>query len=122
MKNSNIKKLTHKEIKDLALKVSNFLKDQKCQDVVTLDLAGVSNWTDFFVIATVASKAHASGVLRHLNDFFKEEDMDMSISKKSSEDSWIFIDCPGIGIHIMNNESREFYNLEKLWSMAQKLD
>ncbi|MBN2651277.1 MAG: ribosome silencing factor [Spirochaetales bacterium] len=111
-------------VREDALKISRFLEDQKCQDVVVLDLLEHSSWTDFFIICTVGSKAHASGVLKYLNDFLYDiyNDVNIVVNKKSCEKSWIFIDCPGIGIHIMNNESRDFYNLENLWYMAEKLN
>jgi len=92
------------------------LREHNGQDVSVLDLRGINNWTDFFVIATVTSKTHMDGLERHIKDFCGENNIDIiGSSRKNADDEWRLIDLGSIIIHLMTNAAREFYDLERLW-------
>jgi ribosome-associated protein len=97
------------------------LREHNGQEVSVLDLRGINNWTDFFVIATVTSKTHMDGLERHIKDFCRENDIEIlgKSGKKSAvndiDNEWHLIDLGGIIIHLMTARTREFYELERLW-------
>jgi len=92
------------------------LKEHNGQDVSVLDLRGINNWTDFFIIATVSSKTHMDGLERHIKDFCHENDVSIfGSTRKNTDDEWRLIDLGQIIIHLMNKQAREFYELERLW-------
>ncbi len=100
--------------------IAEFLTDRKCSDIAILDLRPECSWTDCFVIATVNSNAHLRGVAHHLWGALNE--LGISVNnrqKRLDSEGWELIDCGHIIIHLMNNEMREFYALEKLW---QRID
>ena len=109
------------ESQTAALFAANFaelLHEHKGQDVSVLDLRGISNWTDFFVIATTSSKTHMDGLERHIKEFCREKNIDMFGSLKpgkSGDDEWRIIDIGWVIIHLMTKQAREFYELERLW-------
>jgi ribosome-associated protein len=96
--------------------LGELLKEHNGQDVSVLDLRGISNWTDFFIIATVSSKIHMDGVERHIKDYCRENKIELfGSSRKNADDEWRLIDLGFAIIHLMNNRARQFYELERLW-------
>ena len=101
----------------LSSDIGVLLREHKGDDVSVLDLRGINNWTDFFVIATVSSKTHMDGLERHIKDFCSEKKITiLGSSRKSADDEWRLIDLGSIIIHLMNRRVREFYELERLWT------
>jgi ribosome-associated protein len=96
--------------------LGDLLREHKGQDVSVLDLRGINNWTDFFIIATVSSNAHTDGLERQIKDFCRENKIDiLGCSRKSTDDEWRLIDLGFTIIHLMKKRAREFYDLERLW-------
>jgi ribosome-associated protein len=103
--------------KNLPDTLAELLREHKGQDVTVLDLREINNWTDFFVIATVSSITHMKGLERHIKEFCHEEKVDiLGSSRKQTDDQWRLIDLGSIIIHLMTADSREFYDLERLWT------
>jgi len=99
-----------------AKQLSELLQAHNGQDVSLLDIRGINDWADFFIIATVSSRTHMDGLERHIKDFCRENGTDIfGISPKSTDDEWRLIDLGSIIIHLMNSHARDFYELEKLW-------
>jgi ribosome-associated protein len=96
--------------------LAELLQEHNGQDVSLLDLRSINNWTDFFIIATVTSKAHMDGLERHIKDFCRRTGIEiLGTSPKSADDEWRLIDLGTAIIHLMNSHAREFYELERLW-------
>jgi ribosome-associated protein len=104
-----------------ALALGKLLRDARGLNVVALDLRGLNSWTDFFVIATVSSGAHRSGLERHIKEFARQEGLEiLRRSPKPSrglEDEWSLIDLGDIVVHLMTEKARLFYELERLWGV-----
>ena len=80
-----------------------------------------SAWTDFFVIATATSDAHLDGLERHVKDFCAERGIEIlrRSRRPDGEDEWRIIDLGPTVIHLFSRRAREFYDLERLYSMAR---
>ena len=101
----------------LAHALGALLQEHNGQDVSVLDLRGVNNWTDFFIIVTVTSKIHMDGLERHIKDFCREKDIAiLGSSRKTEDDEWRLLDLGSFVIHLMNKHARDFYELERLWA------
>jgi len=97
--------------------LGDLLREHNGQDVSLLDLRGMNNWTDFFIVATVSSKTHMDGLERHIKDFCREKEIAIfGSSRKSADDEWRLIDLGQVIIHLMNKRAREFYELDRLWT------
>lgn len=97
--------------------VKEFLDGQKCQNINVIDVQGRCSWADVLVIGTVTSVAHLRGTVHQL--WGKLNDLGLEVSdrhKAPAGDGWELIDCGSIVIHLMSEELRDFYSLEKLWS------
>ena len=104
------------EIEKLNGDLAGLLQEHNGQNVSTLDLRGINNWTDFFIIATVTSRTHMDGLERHIKDFCREKNVAiLGSSRKTQDDEWRLIDLGSIIVHLMTISTREFYELERLW-------
>jgi ribosome-associated protein len=90
--------------------------------VTALDLRKLNFWTDFFIIATVTSNTHFQGLLRHIKEFADEQRITIQRKTQREESGgWNLVDMGTVVIHLMSAQSREFYELEELWSTAGKI-
>ena len=109
-------------IKNNCDKLKAFLEDHRCSDVVIVDMEKECSWTDAFIIATVTSVGHLRGVVHQIWNELIDLGMDVNNRHKSpGSDGWELIDCGDIVIHLMSQELRDFYNLEKLWKATEAL-
>jgi len=100
----------------IAKPLTELLQEHNGQDVAMLDLRGINDWADFFIVATISSRTHMDGLERHIKDFCRERGIEIfGISAKSADDEWRLIDLGSTIVHLMSVRAREFYELEKLW-------
>ena len=109
--------------KEKALEIAQLMEDGKGKDVVVLDVSHLNSWTDFFVIVTVNSSVHWKGLYKIVKDYVKENDMQIHITNKKTPDGddWNLIDIGTVVVHLMSEDARNFYDLEKLWFKGEKL-
>lgn len=109
----------------LAKDIGMLLSESRGIDVLVMDMRPLGFWTDYFVIATVTSSTHLSGLERHIKDFASENDLE--ILRRSSRPAagaeqnygeWCLLDLGNIVIHLMTANTRSFFELERLWGMA----
>jgi len=107
---------TESQPENHAFFLGDLLKEHKGQAVSVMDLRGINNWTDFFIIATVTSETHTDGLERHIKNYCRENEIEiLGSSRKSTDNEWRLIDLGFIIIHLMTERAREFYDLERLW-------
>lgn len=94
--------------------------DKKAEDVTVLDVRGLTSYADYFVVMTADSDRQASAIADHVEDTMKKA----GVSKVSAEGyeagRWILVDYGDVVAHVMNRESRGFYDLEGLWADAPR--
>ena len=112
-----------KTVKEMALEIAKLMEDGKGTDVCVLDVSELNSWTDYFVIATVSSGSHWQGLYKEIKDYIKDTDLEIhKIHNKSSQgNDWNLIDLGPIVVHLMSQEARDFYELEKLWHAGKKI-
>jgi len=107
-----------------ALELGKLLADHNGLNVVVMDMRSLNFWTDFFIIATVTSNTHLSGLQRHIKDYTHEKGMEIIHRSKRpdktelSAEEWSLLDLGGIVIHLMTANTRDFFELERLWGTA----
>ena len=93
------------------------LDERKGQYITTLDVRGKSSFTDFMVIATGTSDRH----LKSMCDYVAEKAKESGIKPLGVEgdlgSDWVLLDVGDVIVHLMTAQAREFYQLEKLWSV-----
>ena len=109
------------EIKNKAQKLCTFLTDHKALEVTMIDVSEECTWTDCFIICTVTSLGHLRGLAREIWDEIGSLGLEVRNRHKAvGDDGWELIDCGDIVIHLMSQEMRDFYSLERLWQKFGK--
>ena len=92
------------------------LDDAKAEDIITIDVQGKSSITDQLIICTGTSSRHLMSVADRLVEACRKNGlMPLGVEGQGVSD-WIVVDLGEAIIHIMQDESRRMYELEKLWS------
>lgn len=106
-----------KEDESLEDLILNQLEDDKAQDVVVIDLEGKSPVTDAMIIASGRSHRHVSALADHVLRAIKDSGHGSARVEGLQAGDWVLIDAGDVVVHLFRPEVREFYNLEKLWSV-----
>ena len=106
------------ETRALAKKIMEILEEKKAADILALDISEISTLADYFILASAENVRQ----LDALEDAV-EEGIGLELNKEGEGDSgWILMDYKDIVVHLFTKEQREFYDLEKIWSDAKKLE
>jgi len=104
---------------ELVGEIARYAADKKAIDVVELDLRGVLDYTDYFLVCSGntgrQAKAIHDGILEGLK---REHDTLPRRVEGSARAGWILMDYLDVVVHIFTPETREFYRLEQLWGEA----
>jgi len=101
-------------IRDL---VVTTLEDMKAFDIATLDVRGKTSITDYFVIASGNSDRHVKSSAESVAFQAKQAGQPPIGTEGLQEGEWALIDLNGVVVHIMQPKVRDFYQLERLWSV-----
>ncbi len=102
--------------------IHDALENAKAHDIVVLDVRKISDFTDYMVIATGTSNRHVQSTSDKVVDTLREHGVrPVGVEGKQIGD-WVLIDFGDVVVHVMRGETRDFYNLEKLWSDARRVE
>ncbi|MCH3968261.1 MAG: ribosome silencing factor [Atopobiaceae bacterium] len=97
--------------------------DKKAEDIVLLDLEGVSDVCDYFLICTAANARRSSSVVDEVIDRVRANCGVRPISSEGRDDStWVLLDYGSLVVHVFLPETRDFYRLERLWGDCSQVD
>jgi len=107
---------------EVALLAAEAALNRRANDVVVLDLRGIASFTDFFVIGGGNSDTHLQGISDAVREKLKENAVELWHREGGRNDNWILIDYVDVVVHLFLRESRDFYNLERLWADAPTVE
>ncbi len=107
---------------ELKIELGKFLEDAKARNVVVLDVRESCSWADTFVIATYNSQGHLKGLVQELDAWASTHWGSVPRHpKKNQVNEWLLVDWDDTIIHLFSENSRNYYELEKLWFTAKVL-
>jgi ribosome-associated protein len=92
--------------------------DRKGVDIMLLDLRGLSNSTDYFLLVNGTSDTHVRAIADHIIDELRKEGMKADHIEGLRTGRWVLIDFIDFVIHVFHPTARDFYQLERLWGDA----
>jgi ribosome-associated protein len=102
--------------------ISQIVADKKAMDVVVLDMADASSITDYFVICSGGSQRQVQAIADAIDAQLKQAGITSLGVEGYREGHWILMDYGDVIVHVFSQETREFYDLERLWANAPKID
>lgn len=101
---------------------AQYASDKKAEDILVLDLRGISTFTDFFVICSGTSEPHLKAISNEIQDKMRTEHNARPYAVDGYPTSqWIIVDFNDVLIHIFHKDKRGYYGLEDLWSDAPRV-
>jgi len=109
-------------IKKNALKAAEIAADKKAKDTIILELKDLSTIADYFVICSGENPAQVKAIAGAIDEYFSKKKIS-SLGKEGLEFArWVLLDYGDIVINIFSEEARAYYELEKLWLDARKIE
>lgn len=108
------------ELNKLHSLVMDALDDVKAQDLTTIDMRGKIDIIDMMIIASGTSDRHVQALADNVVE--KAKKAGATVVGVEKDRAWVLIDLYEIVVHVMLPETREFYNLEKLWQFEIKAE
>lgn len=107
----------------IARRVAELMDDKKALDIVVIDVRGLANFTDFFVICTGRTDRQVKAVHDAIREGMKDEFTLLPLRTEGErERTWILLDYGDCIAHVMLPEVRDFYQLERLWGDAPRVE
>jgi len=97
--------------------------EKKAFDVIALDLREVASFTEFFIIVSAANQRQAQAISDEITEQLKKQLKTKAIRVEGYRSAeWILLDYGDFIVHIFEKEARGFYDLERLWRDANKVE
>ena len=105
--------------KTVAKKMVKYALSKRADDVLLLDLRKITTMTDFFVICSGTSSVQVKAIADAIIEGARKEKVDIYHVEGLEGLSWVLIDLVDIVVHVFQNETRHYYQLERLWGDAE---
>ena len=107
---------------EMAKLCAHYADQKKAEDILILDLRGISSVTDYFVIVSGHAEPHLKAIRNEIEFQLKERGIRAHGIDGFPSSQWLVMDYLDVLVHIFAKDRREFYSLERLWGDAPKVD
>lgn len=117
-----IKGSTYMDSLEMVEQMYHLADDKKGQDIVICDLRGLSDLTDFFLIVSGNSSPHVSAIAENVERGMRNRKNPPTCVDGGRDSSWIVLDFFDVMVHVFHKDTRQFYDLERLWADAPRIE
>lgn len=97
------------------------LDDLKAVNTVTLDVRALTDVMDFMVITSGTSNRHVKSLASHVSVEAKKQGMAPMGTEGEDAGEWVLVDFGDVVVHVMLPATRDFYDLERLWTVPEPI-
>lgn len=108
-------------IPPLVQKICQGLVDKKGENILALDVQGISSITDYFIIAEGSVGRHVNALAHHVMEIAEEANLPLLHKEGLAEGDWVVLDYMDIIVHLFIPELRHYYSLEEVWKEGKVL-
>ena len=108
--------------KEIMLTAAKALDGKKAQDLRVLAIGDLSILADYFVLATGTSTTQVKALADEVDYQLSQQGVEPARREGYGSAAWILLDYGSVVVHVFQPESRELYNLDKLWSDGKPVD
>lgn len=105
------------QAEELLKVIEKVVDERKGQNITILDVRGKTTITDYMVLVTGTSERHARSLCEYVAEKVKELGLQHPGFEGQEGSDWVLLDLGDVILHVMTAQAREFYQLEKLWSV-----
>lgn len=98
--------------------IKNALEDKKATNIEVLDVSEQTSLGDYFIVASCQSAVQVRACADEVEEKMEEQGFHVKHTEGYRGGSWILMDYGDIIVHVMQQETREFYSIERLWDDA----
>ena len=109
------------ETKEILKIAANALNDKKALDLNAIKVDDLTVLTEYFLMASATSSTHVRSLAEEVEFKLSESRLEPHHIEGRTT-GWILLDYGSVIVHVFNKESREFYNLDKMWNDGQAVD
>ena len=102
-------------------RIAQAMYDKKAKNIIALEIAEITSLGDYFVICSCSSAAQLRACTDEIEEKMAEINIEPSHKEGYSGGNWILMDYGDIIVHVMLEETRDFYSLERLWTDAKEI-
>lgn len=107
--------------KTFVYKIAKVADDKRAENIVILDMRGVSLIADYFLICHGNSEKQVQAIASELKEVAVNERIDVKRMEGFQEARWVLLDLGQVVVHVFHKQDRDYYNLEKLWGDVPRL-
>lgn len=107
------------KILEIAVKAAD---DKKAENIVILNMVGVSLISDYFLICHGNSEKQVQSIATEIKKTAQQNEIELKRLEGFDQGRWVLIDLADVVVHIFHKDERLYYNLEKLWGDAPTVD
>jgi ribosome-associated protein len=97
-------------------------EDKKAEDIVILNLSTICSFTDHFLICTGHSSRQVQAIVDGIDEKLRKHSLRPTHVEGYSQGEWVLMDYTDFVVHVFSPKAREFYDLERLWRGARRVD
>ena len=105
-----------------ARKIVQVMDSKKAKDIRLIKIEGISSLGDYFVVASASNTTQVKAIADEVEDEMTKLGLEPNRVEGRQSAQWILMDYYDVMVHVFLDEARSFYNLERLWSDAPRLD
>lgn len=107
--------MSERELLITAVKAAD---DKRAEDIMVLNMKGISLIADYFVICHGNSDKQVQAIAREIREKAEEQGHNLKRMEGFDDARWVLIDIGDVVVHVFHKEERSYYNLERLWGDA----
>jgi ribosome-associated protein len=107
--------------REKATRIALLALDKKAIDPAVLQMHEITSFTEYFVICSGDSTTHVKAIAEYILEKLREEEIRPLGVEGLSHAHWVLLDLNDVIVHVFEKETREFYQLEKLWLDAPRV-
>ncbi len=110
------------KLHQFVIEAARLLHDRHCEDVVAFDVRGLSDVTDYILIASGTSDRQIGAIADELEDTALEHDQERFGRQADEPTTWLVLDFVNLVVHLFDPDTRCHYDLEMMWGDAPRVD
>lgn len=110
------------EARSFAIDAARLLRDNKCEQVIVLDVRELSSVMDYLVIASGTSDRQMNSTLDDVTELAQQQERSAFRTSKDDRSTWLLADFADVVVHLFEPNTRAHYDLEMLWGDAGRVD